>query len=89
MNLKMFGTFHRLFGLLQEVYADSWNLAVPLKFGSIDEARAYHELIVRRTTHLLGEMYARIMAAKMELGHAPTADSPGKSSILVTSQRCF
>jgi hypothetical protein len=47
-------------------------------FGDLDEARAYQELIVRRTTHLLGETYARIMAAKMDLGHAPTADIPGE-----------
>jgi hypothetical protein len=51
---------------------------MPLKFGSLDEARAYQELIVRRSTHLLGETYARIMAAKLEYAHPQTADTPGE-----------
>lgn len=50
--------------------------SMPSRFASLDEARAYQELIVRQSTHLTGETYARIMAAKLELGHPQTADSP-------------
>ena len=52
---------------------------MPLQFGDLDEARAYQELIVRRTAHLLGETYARITVAKIEMRHAPTADTPGET----------
>lgn len=51
---------------------------MPSSFSSIDEARYYQELILRRTFHLVGETFTRIVSVKSESGHAYTADSPGE-----------
>jgi hypothetical protein len=51
---------------------------MPPWFGTLDEARTYQELIMRRTFHLVGETYVRIMSAKNESGHPQTADTPGE-----------
>ncbi|TVY20324.1 hypothetical protein LARI1_G002100 [Lachnellula arida] len=51
---------------------------MPASFSSIDEARNYLELILRRTFHLVGETFTRIVSVKSESGHAYTADSPGE-----------
>ena len=50
---------------------------MPAQFTSLDEGRRYQELIMRRSSHLIGEIYACIISSKLESGHE-TADSPGE-----------
>lgn len=51
---------------------------MPEYFGSLDEARVYHELLLRRTFHLIGETYARIMASRKGKLRTIYVDAPGK-----------
>jgi hypothetical protein len=51
---------------------------MPSEFKSLGEARAYQQLVVQRTFHLISETHARIMAANKELRHLWTADGPGE-----------
>ncbi|TVY56690.1 hypothetical protein LCER1_G003006 [Lachnellula cervina] len=51
---------------------------MPSSFSSIDEARNYQELILRRIFRLVGDTFTRIVSVKSESGHAYTADSPGE-----------
>lgn len=51
---------------------------MPNRFGILEEARRYQQLIMRRTFHLLDESYARNMMLKQDLRHPYTADSPGE-----------
>lgn len=51
---------------------------MPARFLHLEEARVYQELIMRRTYHLIGEIYARIIAAKDEIRHTFTTDTPGE-----------
>lgn len=51
---------------------------MPLVFSSLEEARRYAELVLRRTFHLMSEAFACIIAVKVESGHAYTADTPGE-----------
>jgi hypothetical protein len=88
----IFSEFARqdLFGAMRwgdkklELHQERWmegNTTVqnmPLAFSSLEEARRYEELILRRTFHLISEALARIIAVKVESGHAYTADSPGE-----------
>ncbi|PSS28048.1 hypothetical protein M430DRAFT_15282 [Amorphotheca resinae ATCC 22711] len=51
---------------------------MPARFGSLEEARLYQQLLMRRTFHLIGEAYVRIISAKVESGPAEIADTPGE-----------
>lgn len=51
---------------------------MPSRFGHLDEARLYNELIFRRTFHLIGETYARIMEENRELRHLFASENPGE-----------
>lgn len=51
---------------------------MPATFGSLEEARVYHGLLMRRTYHLIGEAYCIIMAAKENERHLMIADTPGE-----------
>jgi hypothetical protein len=48
------------------------------RFSYIGEAKAFQELLLRRTHHLIGETYARIICANRELRQLFTADGPGE-----------
>jgi hypothetical protein len=51
---------------------------MPSRFNSLGEAKAFQELLLRRTHHLIGETYARIICANQELRPPFTADGPGE-----------
>ncbi|KAE8441165.1 hypothetical protein EG329_005794 [Mollisiaceae sp. DMI_Dod_QoI] len=51
---------------------------MPTRFGHLEEARVYQELLMRRTYHLIGETYARIIMAKDQIRHTFTTDTPGE-----------
>lgn len=51
---------------------------MPSSFSSLEEARKYQDLILRRIFHLVGETFTRIISAKAESGHTMTADTPGE-----------
>jgi hypothetical protein len=52
--------------------------SMPTRFGSLEEARMYHVLLMRRTYHLIGEAYTLIMSAKEEERHLMISDTPGE-----------
>jgi hypothetical protein len=51
---------------------------MPLRFSYLGEAKAFQELLLRRTHHLIGETYARIICSNQELRQLFTADGPGE-----------
>ena len=51
---------------------------MPARFGDLEEAKVYQSLLLRRTFHLIGEAFSRIMDKKAETGPAELADTPGE-----------
>ncbi|KAH8594028.1 hypothetical protein B0O99DRAFT_688053 [Bisporella sp. PMI_857] len=51
---------------------------MPVRFSDLNEARVYHELLMRRTYNLIGEAFAAIMATKEDERHLMIVDSPGE-----------